>query len=103
MAVVGAAGAAGGAVAAALGAAGLRVVAADERRGQAGAATWRVGDVAGSGGADLLAGTDVVVLVCAADDLAAVLASPPAGRGWSGPPAPSPRVQPPSAHGGSSS
>ncbi|WP_088315790.1 NAD-dependent epimerase/dehydratase family protein [Kineosporia sp. R_H_3] len=73
VAVVGAAGPAGSAVASALVAAGFAVIAVDDRRGGA-PGTWRVGDVAAPGGAALLDGAHVVVHVAAADDLEAALA-----------------------------
>ncbi|MBI4940212.1 MAG: NAD-dependent dehydratase, partial [Actinobacteria bacterium] len=66
VAVVGAAGPAGSAVASAFVAAGFAVISVDDRRGGA-PGTWRVGDVAAPGGAALLAGAQVVVHVAAAD------------------------------------
>lgn len=53
-----------------------RVLALDGVRGPAQGATWRVGPTGSPSIANRLAGADVVVLLCAATDLAAALAIP---------------------------
>jgi len=75
VAVTGAAGPLGAAIARALVAAdGIgRVVAVDDRRGSTEGVTWRLGDVSSPGVADQLRGVNAVVLAAAPTDLASAL------------------------------
>lgn len=84
VAVVGAAGRTGSAVAAALqalvGEGVSSVIALDDTRGAVDGVTWRLGPTGDPGVATRLRGAEVVVLVLAPDDLAATLAEAPLAR-----------------------